>query len=58
MDLMLSKGQGQVKWGHQMKMLHECDATHVLWVIWDAELMVALVFKFGWRKGQCQVKLG
>ena len=23
-------GQGQAKYGHQIKMLHECRATHVL----------------------------
>ena len=29
------RGQGQVKQGHQINMLHECRATHVLLVIWD-----------------------
>ena len=35
--LVVSKGQGQgqVKKGHQMKMLHDCHVTHVLRVIWD-----------------------
>ena len=39
MGLILSKcqDQGQVKEGHQIKMLHEFRATHVLGVIWDAE---------------------
>ena len=39
MGFMVSKGQGQVqvKLGHQMKMLNDCRATHVLWVIMDAE---------------------
>ena len=38
-------------------MLHECRATHVLWVIWDENLMVAFIFKFDLRKCQCEVKL-
>ena len=43
MGLILSKGQGpgQVKYGHQIKMLHVSRATHGSWlgswVIWDAE---------------------
>ena len=39
MGLIVSKGQGQgqVKQGHQMKMLHVCRAKHVLGVIWNAE---------------------
>ena len=39
MGLIVGKGQGQgqVKQGHQMKMLHVCRATHVLLVIWNAE---------------------
>ena len=36
----LSKGQGQVKYGHQKKILHECRATHVVCDIWDAEFDV------------------
>ena len=41
-----------------MKMLLECRATHVLTVIWDADFDGDIHFKFGLRKGQCQVKLG
>ena len=37
MGFIVSKGQGQVKWGHQMEMLHVCRATHVLWVICNEE---------------------
>ena len=39
MDPILSKGQGQgqVKEGHQIKILFKHRATHVLWTIWDAE---------------------
>ena len=39
MGLIMSKGQGQsqVALGHQMKMLHECRATLVFWIIWDVE---------------------
>ena len=44
MDLILSKCQGQVK-GQQMKMLHECRATHVLWVDWDAEIDGGIYFQ-------------
>ena len=41
-------------------MLHECRATHVLWVIWDAEVdgNVTLIAKFDPRKVQFQVTLG
>ena len=37
--LMLSTGQyqGQVKWGHYMKIYNEYRVTHVLWVIWSVE---------------------
>ena len=47
MGLILSKaqGQGQLKQGHQMKMLHKCGATHVLWVIWDAEFNGGIPFQ-------------
>ena len=41
-----------------MKMLHDCRATHVLWIIGDAEHDVAFIFRFDPRKGQCKVKLG
>ena len=51
-------GKGQVKKGHQIKMLHECCATHVLWVLGAQNSMVTSIFEFGLRKGQCQVKLG
>ena len=39
MGLIVSKGQGQgqVRQGHQMEMLYDYRATHVLRVIWDAE---------------------
>ena len=30
-------------------MLHECRATHVLWVIWDAKIDGSVIFKF-WAK--------
>ena len=41
MSFTLSKdqGQGQVMQGHQIKMLHECRATDVLWFIWEVELV-------------------
>ena len=54
----LSNGQGQcqVKSGHQMEMLHECPATHVLWVIWDAG-SGQTHSKFDRSKVQFQVKL-
>ena len=32
-----SKGQGQAKYCHQIQMLHEYCAIHVLGVIWDRE---------------------
>ena len=36
---MLSTGQdqGQVRWGHRMKIWDDCRVTRVLWVIWDVE---------------------
>ena len=39
MRIILSEGQGQcqVKSDHQMKMLHECRAAHVLSVIWELQ---------------------
>ena len=37
MGLILSQRQGQIKLGHQVKMLRECRTAYVLWVIWDAE---------------------
>ena len=57
---MLSKDQfqGQVKYGHQIKMQHECCVTHVLWVIWAQNSLVASISKFDPRKRQCNVKLG
>ena len=39
-------------------MLFKCRATHVLWVIWDAEFDGDTHFKFDPRKVQLQVKLG
>ena len=39
-------------------MSFKCRATHVLWVIWDEQFMVTLIFKFDPRKCQVQVKLG
>ena len=55
-----SQSQGKVKYGHQMKMVFEYRATHVLWVISEAEFDgdIRFFFKFCLRKGQCQVKLG
>ena len=41
-----------------MKMLHDCHATHVLWVIWDAEYDGGIHFRFDARKDQYKVKLG
>ena len=35
--LVLSKGQGQVKKGHQMKILDDSRAIRVLLVTWDKE---------------------
>ena len=60
MDLILSKGQdqGQVKYGHEVKMLFRYLATHVLWVIWDAEFDGGIHFYISPRKGQVQVKPG
>ena len=62
MGLILSKGQGQgqVKSGPQIKMMHESHATHVLWVIWDVEFDGDTHFKFDRRKGMYlrQAKLG
>ena len=39
-------------------MLHECRATHDLWGIWDAEMIVALIFKCDLRKRKSPVKPG
>ena len=39
-------------------MLFQCRATHVLWVIWDAEFDGSIDFKFDHRKDKVQVKLG
>ena len=38
-------------------MMHECRATHVLWVVWDAEFDGVIHFMFGLRKSQCRAKL-
>ena len=43
---------GQI--GRQMKMLHECRASHVLWVIWDIEVDGGIHFLFKPREGQAQ----
>ena len=53
------KGQGkvQVKYGHQMKILHRCRATHAVGVIWDVEYDGIIYFLFDPRKGQSKVKL-
>ena len=40
-----------------MTMLHECRATHVLWVILTQNSVVTFVFKFDLRKSHSQVKL-
>ena len=49
MGLILStrkgQGQGQIKHGHEMNMLQECHATHVLWVIWEVEFDDGVHFK-------------
>ena len=58
LTLRKGQGQGQVKLGHQIKMLHECCATHVVWVIWEAEFDGDIISKLYSRKRQCQVKLG
>ena len=50
--LTLSKGQGQVKHGHQMKMLRECRTAHVLWVIWDVEFTGGITFLLDPKKVQ------
>ena len=39
-------------------MLHECHATHVSLVFGAQNSMVTIIFEFGLRIGQCQVKLG
>ena len=39
-------------------MLFKCRATHVSWVIWDAEFDGDTHFKFDPMKGQLWVKLG
>ena len=63
MGSLVSKGQGhgQVKLGHQMKMLHDYRETHILWVIWDAKYdggRYMLIFRCDPWKGQYGVKLG
>ena len=57
---MLSKGQGQcqVKSGHQMKMMHECRAAHVLSDIWELQFNGGIYFLIWLRKGQGQANLG
>ena len=46
MCLMLSKGQGQVKWGNQMKMLHHCRLRHMLYEsFWDVEFDADINFR-------------
>ena len=38
-------------------MLHECCASHVSWVIWNAKYDgVVFIFRLDPRKGQCNVK--
>ena len=51
MDLILSKGQGQAKWGHQMKMLHVMQHT-VYGSFGMQNSDVRFIFRFGLRKGQ------
>ena len=58
LTLRKGQGQGQVNLGHHIKMLHECRATRVLWVIWDAEFDGDIISKIDSMKGQCQVKVG
>ena len=41
-----------------MKMLHECRATHALWVIWDAEIDGDIHFEVWPEESQCHVKQG
>ena len=55
--LILSKGQGQVKQGHQMKMLHERRVTHVLWATWDIAFDGGIHVLSDPKKGQGQIKL-
>ena len=40
-----------------MKMLHECRATHILWVNWVVEFDGDINLMFCLRECQCQVKL-
>ena len=55
-----SRSKSGHKYGRQMKLLHECRATHVLWVILDVEFDDGIHFFFDPSKGQgqCQVKEG
>ena len=60
MCLIPSKGQDQcqVKSGHQMKMLHECRAAHVLSDTWELQFNGGIYFLILPRKGQGQANLG
>ena len=60
MGLILSKnlGQGQVKYGHQMKMLHD-DVRRMFYESFGTQnSLMTFIFKFDLRKGQFHVKLG
>ena len=57
-ELIISKGQGQVKLGHQIKMPQECRATYVLWAIWKQKPIAIFLCKFDPRKGQFQINIG
>ena len=59
MCLIPSKGQDQcqVKSGHQMKMLHECRAAHVLSDTWELQFNGGIYFLILPRKGRGQANL-